>query len=85
MQLAEKVSSTFHEQFQQSIPGWDEYNDSDPQLRFKRLLQACIGRIPDSRLVLVLDEFGGAIESNERHILGFRFFTYWKELLPEIP
>jgi len=85
MQLAEKVSSTFHEQFQQSAPVWEDYNESEPQVRFKRMLQECIARVPGSRLVLALDEFGGAIESYERHILGFPFFNYWKELMPEIP
>ena len=84
MQLAERVSWEFSEQLQQPVPD-QQLNDCDPQLRFKRLLQACIAQVPNSRLVLVLDEFGGALQSYERSILEQRFFTYWKHLMSEIP
>jgi hypothetical protein len=36
-------------------------------------------------LILVLDEFWGAVEAAEKRILGYRFFTLWKELLNSIP
>src|SRR5579863_131092 len=85
MQLAEKVSSSFQAHFQQSAPVWEDFRDSDPQVRFKRLLQACLGQMPHSRLILVLDEFGGAIESKEKQVLEFRFFTFWREVMTEIP
>jgi (p)ppGpp synthase/HD superfamily hydrolase len=85
MQLAERVGEVFQENFQRVAPSWDDYRDSDPQARFKRFLKRCIEQAPDSRLILVLDEFGGAVDSVEKHILGFRFFTFWKELHNSIP
>ncbi len=85
MQLAERVGEVFQENFTMAAPCWDDFQDGDPQIRFKRFLKRCIEQIPDSRLILVLDEFGGAVESVEKHILGFRFFTFWKELHTSIP
>ncbi|MGH2494316.1 MAG: TGS domain-containing protein [Ktedonobacteraceae bacterium] len=85
MQLAERIGEVFQENFQRVAPSWDDFRDSDPQIRFKRFLKRCIEQVPDSRLILVLDEFGGAVESVEKHILGFRFFTFWKELHISIP
>ena len=85
MQLAEKVHEQFSKQLEQSAPGWHEYNDPDPQVRFRRFLQNCIAQVPGARLVLALDEFGGVIESYEQHILEYRFFTYWKDLMNDIP
>jgi (p)ppGpp synthase/HD superfamily hydrolase len=85
MQLAEKICEEFSEQLQQSAPDWQHYSDGDSQARFKRVVQGCITQIPGTRLVLALDEFGGAIESYEKKILEHRFFTYWKDLIGEIP
>ena len=85
MLLAEKIGEAFQQNFQQAAPGWYNYQDSDPQMRFRHFLKGCIEQLPDSRLILALDEFGGAIESAERHILGHRFFALWKELLNGIP
>ena len=85
MQLAERVGEVFQENFKKPAPSWHDYQDSDPQVRFKRFLRRCIEQFPDSRLILVLDEFGGAVDSVEKHILGFRFFTFWKELHTSIP
>jgi len=85
MHLAEKIGEVLQQNFQTTSPGWQDYQDSDPQVRFRRLLQGCIEQAPGSRLILALDEFGGAIEAAEKHILGYRFFTLWKELLISIP
>ncbi len=82
--LAERVSWEFGEQLHQPVPD-HRYNDCDPQLCFEHLLQACVAQVPNTRLVLVLDEFGGALQSYERSILEQRFFTYWKYLMSEIP
>ncbi len=84
-QLAERISEVFQENFPMAAPSWNDFQDNDPQIRFKRFLKRCIEQVPDSRLILVLDEFGGAVESVEKHILGFRFFTFWKELHTSIP
>ncbi len=35
--------------------------------------------------MLALDEFGGAIDAFDAATLEFRFFTYWKELIAEVP
>ena len=70
---------------QQSAHDWYYYNDSDPQVRFRHFVQGCINQFPGTRLVLALDEFGGALESYEKQILENRFFTYWKELMNDIP
>ncbi len=85
MQLAEKISEEFSEQLHLPAPDWQRYNSRDPQVRIKQVVQDCIARVPGSRLVLALDEFGGVIESYEKGILEPRFFTFWKDLMNEIP
>ncbi len=84
-QLAERVSKQFCAQFQRAAPRWQEYEVNDPQVRFRHFVQECIAQVPHSRLILVLDEFGGAVESFENAVLPFRFFTLWRELLNEVP
>src|SRR5579871_4795045 len=85
MQLADRVSGTFREQFLRRTPVWEDYRVGDAQVRFKRLLQDCLHAVEGSRLVLALDEFGGALEAYSRHTLSFRFFTFWRELMAEVP
>lgn len=82
-QLAEKISSDFSEKLWLPGPDWQDYQNPDPEIRFRHLLEDCFSQAPDARLVLVLDEFGGALESYQKHILEYRFFTYWKELIAE--
>jgi len=84
MQMADRLCEEFREQFQHSAPDWNQYNNTDPLVRFKRVIQDCLAQIQGSRLVLALDEFGGAIEAYENNILAPRFFTFWKELIGEI-
>jgi (p)ppGpp synthase/HD superfamily hydrolase len=83
--IAEALCQSFHEQLHQSAPSWSIYYGNDAQTRFKHLVQWCLAQIPGSRLVLILDEFGGALSSYVQHILEPRFFTYWRELISEIP
>lgn len=85
MQLADRVSSAFSEQFRRRAPAWEDYREGDAQVCFKRLLQDCLHHVEGSRLVLALDEFGGTLESYNRHTLRFRFFTFWRELMAEVP
>lgn len=85
IQLADEVCRQFHEQLQRPAPDWQQYSNSDPQIRFKRILQDCIVQVPGTRLVLALDEFGGALDSYENQILEQRFFIFWKDLMNEIP
>ncbi len=82
--IAEAISEQFRRQFHQPGPSWDDFYDADPQDRFRKFLEYCLERMPHSRLILILDEFGGAIESYKRHILHERFFTFWKELMDRI-
>lgn len=84
-QLAEKVGRDFHEQLNLPAPGWQDFSESDPLQRFRSFLEVCTNRVPGTRLVLALDEFGGAFASYEEGILDFRFFTYWKELMSDLP
>lgn len=84
-QLADRISKQFCAQFQRAAPQWQEYESNDPQIRFRQFVQECVAQIPHSRLILVLDEFGGAVESFENAVLPFRFFTLWRELLNEVP
>ena len=84
-QLAERICEDFREQLHLSVPDWQCYSNSDPQVRFKQLMQGCIAKVAGSRLILALDEFGGVIESYEKGILEPRFFTLWKDLMNEIP
>jgi (p)ppGpp synthase/HD superfamily hydrolase/AAA+ ATPase superfamily predicted ATPase len=85
MQLAERISEEFREQLDLLAPDWQRYSNGDPQVRIKQVVQDCITKIPGSRLILALDEFGGVIESYEKGILEPRFFTFWKDLMNEIP
>ena len=84
-QLAAKICEEFNDQLQMPAPGWDQYSDGDPQLRFRRAVQDCVAQLPGSHLVLALDEFGGVIESYQKNFLAPRFFTFWKELMSEVP
>ena len=84
-EMTEEICTQFIEQLGHPGSDWPHFNDSDPLIRFRRVLQDCIARVPDSRLILALDEFGGALEAYERHILDHSFFTYWKELMDDIP
>ncbi|HZU66079.1 MAG TPA: ACT domain-containing protein [Ktedonobacteraceae bacterium] len=84
-QLAGKISEEFSKQLWQPGPDWQDYHDTDPEIRFRHLLENCFSRAPDARLVLVLDEFGGVLESYQKDIPEYRFFTYWKELIAEFP
>jgi len=85
LQLAERICEEFREQFHLPVPDWQHFSNGDPQVRFKQVIQECIAKVPGSRLILALDEFGGAIESYEKGILEPRFFTFWKDLMNEIP
>ena len=85
-QLAESISRRFSIQFQQTAPQWSDLSSIDsPQNRFQNILQACIARVPHSRLIIALDEFGGVIESFNHSTLSFSFFSFWRNLLEQIP
>ncbi len=60
-ELAQRLAQKFQHQFQQAAPNWQHLNERDPQNRFRRFVQKCVAQVPHARLVLVLDEFGGAI------------------------
>src|SRR5207237_1390786 len=85
LQIADKICEEFSQQLRCPAPDWHQYSDQDPQVRFKRIVQGCIAQMPGTRLILALDEFGGAIEAYENTILEHRFFSLWKELMSEIP
>lgn len=82
--IAEAIGEQFHIQLHQSAPLWEDFHDTDPQVRFRRFLECCLDMVPHSRLILILDEFGGAFESYAKGILKHRFFTFWKELMSTI-
>ncbi len=83
-QLADRIGWEFQNQLQRPAPAWNAYRDSDPQVRFRRFLQDCTGQVPDSRLILALDEFGGALESYDHGTLKRGFFTFWKDIMVDI-
>jgi guanosine-3',5'-bis(diphosphate) 3'-pyrophosphohydrolase len=83
-QLADRIGWEFQKQLQRPAPVWSSYRDSDPQVCFRRFLQDCIGQNPDTRLILALDEFGGALESYDHGTLKRGFFTFWKDLMTDI-
>lgn len=85
LELAGRICKKFAAQFQRPAPCWQDYEESDPQSHFRFLLTDCIAQVPHARLILVMDEFGGAIESYLNKTLSFRFFTFWRELMYEIP
>lgn len=85
MQLAERICEEFTEQLHLPAPDCQRCGNGDPQVRFKRIVQGCIAQYAGTRLILALDEFGGVIESYEKGKLEPRFFTFWKDLMNEIP
>lgn len=82
--IAGEIQRALHEQLQAHTHSWNEYNEVDPQVRFKHFILDCFTQAPDTRLILTLDEFGGALSAYENHILDKRFFTYWRDLMSEI-
>lgn len=91
MEMAERVSDAFCNQLEHILPDgyeppdWTSYHHPDPQIHFRQFIQGCLAQVPGSRLVLALDEFGGALDSYKKGFLEYRFFTYWKDLVSEIP
>ncbi|MBE3560076.1 MAG: TGS domain-containing protein [Ktedonobacteraceae bacterium] len=83
--LAAEICNRFSEQLRMGCQPWSAYDDSDPQIRFRRVVMGCLAQAPHSRLILVLDEFGGALEAYQQGILNHRFFTFWKEFMSEVP
>ncbi len=82
--IAQEIRFALQQQLQQTVPAWHEYSERDPQMRFKRFLQECLYLLPDSRLILALDELGGALTAHNSDILEERFFPYWRTLMNEI-
>ena len=85
MQMADRICEEFCEQLEQPTADWNKYFDNDPLVRFKRVVQECLAQIHGSRLVLALDQFGGAIDAYDNNFLAPQFFTFWKEMMDEIP
>jgi (p)ppGpp synthase/HD superfamily hydrolase len=85
MQLAEEVCRTFQDRFNQMPRSWQDFSSGDPQERFKRVLRSCLSTVSGARFLLVLDEFGGAIEAHQKKYLHERFFNYWRNLMSEFP
>lgn len=83
--IAEAVGERLHKQLHRSAPSWEDFHDEEPQVRFRKYLESCLDQIPDSRLILILDEFGGAFESYHKGLLKHSFFTFWKDLMRAIP
>lgn len=84
--VADAISEQFHKQLRQHGPvrSWADFYDPDPQDRFRKFLAHCLSQAPHSRLILILDEFGGAIEAYTRRMLHDRFFTFWKDLMERV-
>lgn len=83
--LAATIGEQYYKQLRQTPPLWEDFSDSDVEDRFSTFLASCMERIAGSRLILVLDEFGGAFESYRRRNLEDRFFSYWRELTEKLP
>jgi (p)ppGpp synthase/HD superfamily hydrolase len=83
--IAEAVGEQFYRQLHRSAPSWADFHDSGPQVRLRHFLEYCLDQVPQSRLILILDEFGAAFASSDRHILQQSFFTFWKDLLRALP
>jgi (p)ppGpp synthase/HD superfamily hydrolase len=89
--ILRKLASEIQQAFQKQLhlpapfPAWQDGSDSDAETHFKRILHECLAANTHSRLVLVLDEFGGVLDSFKNGHLEERFFTYWRHLIAEIP
>ncbi|HEY4385798.1 MAG TPA: AAA family ATPase, partial [Ktedonobacteraceae bacterium] len=79
--IAAQIRTAFQEQHQRDAPAWQELSDSDPEQRFKCLVEHYLNQQPPLRLVVALDEFGGPLQAYEAGILQPRFFTYWRDLI----
>lgn len=82
--IMKEITRSFRRRFQQAIPEWTDYDDEDAQARFRHILEDSLALVPGSRLVLILDEFGGALTAFQRHILEARFFKLWRDLFINI-
>ena len=83
--IAEAVGEQLQKQLHRSAPLWEDFHDGESQARFQKYLESCLDQVPYSRLILILDEFGGAFESYDKGLLKHRFFTFWKDLMHAIP
>lgn len=81
--LADRTRHAFQQQLHFPAPTWDDYTDADPQIRFLALLERCLEMRPDSRLVLILDEFGDALHAFQRGVLSTSFFAFWRTLMQQ--
>lgn len=86
MHLADEIRYALRRQLHLfHLHNWHHYDDTDPQVRFKQILHDYLEPVPDTKLILVLDEFGGPLEAFEKHhTLEERFFNYWRELISEV-
>lgn len=81
--IASEICRELYKQLHLVAHAWEDYSDSDPQLRFKRVVRECLTMLAGSRLILALDDFGAVLESYERHSLDVRFFIFWRDLMSE--
>ncbi len=79
--LASEITRAFRQQFHQQFPYWTDFDEKNPQLRFQYVLEECLQRVPKSRLILILDEFGGVLSAFQSGKLESRFFTFWRGLM----
>ncbi len=82
--IAEQIRVAFQEQHQRYALRWQELSESDPEQRFTHFVEHYLKQEPPLRLILALDEFGGAFQAYQAGILQARFFTYWRELISAI-
>ena len=82
--LCREIAFQFRLQLGQPGLDWSNYQEDDALLRFRHILQDYCAQFSHARLVLVLDEFGGALDAYEYGLLSYRFFAFWKELMNDV-
>ena len=81
--LADRLRHAFQQQLHTDAPGWDDYTETNPRMRFQALLEQYLEMNPSNRLVMVLDEFGDALDAFQKGILSASFFTFWRSLIQQ--
>nr|BBH89130.1 hypothetical protein KTC_38810 [Thermosporothrix sp. COM3] len=83
--IAEAIAHAFQLQLGVEAPHWNEQAIPDIHACFTDFLCRCLALTQNSRLILVLDEFGSALDAYQARKLDVRFFSFWRHLMEEVP
>ncbi|GCE47314.1 (p)ppGpp synthase/HD superfamily hydrolase [Thermosporothrix hazakensis] len=83
--IADEIARSFSCCFHLAPPVLDWSDQKDMYTIFREFVQQCTRQAPASRFILVLDEFGGALDSYQNGRLSSHFFDLWRQLMDDCP